>query len=366
MADLTLLIVDDDEMHCELVSEMLDDEYQIYTATTSQAAETLFSEHKPDIVLLDISMPGKDGIELCKSLKQEHTDDFSVVFVSGHNSLEERLRAYDAGGDNFLAKPFEMKELLAKVHAVAHYQINKLSLKDQEEFSRTMAFQSMAEASQYGHVLQFFKNSMHSKSLEELARHFFEMMGNLNLITSLQFHGKEIHSFDQVNGQCSPIEENLFELLRGVGRLYDFDNRTILNDKHVSFLIKNMPLDDQVNYGRLRDVTAVIIEGLEAKYLDLEREQALKKVLNRVQEITDQMSEQIAGHENRMKAQTNSLIMEIRASFHELDLTLEQEEYFTGLIQNSLKEIDSAEDGMQEASNALKNLAMIIQQAIKN
>lgn len=364
MSELTLLIVDDDEMHCEMVSDMLEDEYNILTATTSHEAESLFSERKPDIVLLDINMPGRDGIELCRALKQEHSDDFSVIFVSGHNSLEERLKAYDAGGDDFVAKPFEMKELQAKIHAVAHYQINKRSLQDQEAFSRNMAFQSMAEASQYGHVLQFFKNSMHSKSLDELAKHFFEMMTNLNLITSLQFHGRETHSFDQINGQCSPIEENLFELLRSVGRLYDFDNRTILNDKHVSFLIKNMPVDDEMNYGRLRDVTAVIIEGLEAKYLDLQREQALKNILTGVQDIIDRISEQIDHHDSHMKVQTNNLILEIKSSFHELDLTLEQEEFFTQLIEKSIKEMDDSEEGLSGTSVALKQLANKIQGAL--
>ncbi len=363
MTDLTLLIVDDDEMHCEMVSDMLEDEYTLYTATTSEDAEVLFKEHKPDIILLDINMPGKTGIELCRELK-ESDQEFSVIFVSGHNSLEERLKAYDAGGDDFVPKPFEMKELFAKVHAVAHYQLGKRSLKDQEAFSRTMAFQSMAEASQYGHVLQFFKNSMHAKTLEEVAKHFFEMMANLNLTTSLQFHGKEIHSFDQQNGQCSPIELNIFELLRGVGRLYDFDNRTILNDNHVSFLIKNMPVDDEVNYGRLRDVTAVIIEGLEAKYLDLEREKALKAILSKVQTIIDQLSAEISGHEGKMASQINNIVLEIRTSFHELDLTLEQEEYFSNVIQKSLNEMDTAQDGLDDASEALKSLAKEIMSVI--
>lgn len=365
MTELTLLIVDDDEMHCELVSEMLEDDYTILTATTSAQAEQTFAEHKPDIVLLDINMPDKTGIELCQTLKQEYSHDFSVIFVSGHNSLEERLRAYDAGGDDFVAKPFEMKELLAKVHAVGLYQINKRSLKDQEAFSRTMAFQSMAEAAQYGHVLQFFKNSMQCKSLEELAKHFFEMMQNLNLVTCLHFHGRVVRSYDQLNWQCSPIEENIFELLRGVGRLYDFDNRTILNDQHVSFLIKNMPMDDEINYGRLRDVTAVIIEGLEAKYLDLEREHTLRSVLDTVQFIIDQMSEQIAGHEGRMKAQINNLILEVRSSFHALDLTLEQEDYFTQVIEKSLNDMDSADEGLQQASHALRELAEKIRHAVQ-
>ena len=364
MSELTLLIVDDDEMHCELVSDMLEDEYKILTATTSHEAESLFSEQKPDIVLLDINMPGRDGIELCRALKQEHSNDFSVIFVSGHNSLEERLKAYDAGGDDFVAKPFEMKELLAKIHAVAHYQINKLSLQDQEAFSRNMAFQSMAEASQYGHVLQFFKNIMHSKSLDEIAKHFFEMMTNLNLITSLQFHGRETHSYDQINGQCSPIEENLFELLRGVGRLYDFDNRTILNDRHVSFLIKNMPVDDDINYGRLRDVTAVIIEGLEAKYQDIQREKALKSILTGVQDIIDHISEQIDHHDNHIKVQTHNLILEIKTSFDELDLTLEQEEFFTQVIEKSIKDMDDSEEGLSETSKSLKQLAHKIQGAL--
>lgn len=364
MSELTLLIVDDDELHCDMVSDMLEGEYQLFTATTSDDAETLFKEHKPDIVLLDINMPGKSGIELCRELK-ESDQEFSVIFVSGHNSLEERLKAYDAGGDDFVPKPFEMKELFAKVHAVGEYQLSKRSLKDQEAFSRTMAFQSMAEASQYGYVLQFFKNSMQASSLDEVAKHFFEMMGSLNLITSLQFHGKEIHSYDQINGECSPIELNIFELLRGVGRLYDFDNRTILNDNHVSFLIKNMPMDDEVNYGRLRDVTAVIIEGLEAKYLDLEREKALKGILAKVQQIIDQLGREISSHESKMASQSNNIILEIRASFHELDLTLEQEDYFSQVIEKSLNEMDTAQDGLSDASKALNELAQQIINVIK-
>lgn len=356
MNELTLLIVDDDEMHCDMVSDMLENEYKLFTATTSDDAETLFREHQPDIILMDINMPCKSGIELCRELKASD-QEFSVLFVSGHNSIEERLKAYDAGGDDFISKPFEMKELFAKVNAVAQYQLGKRNLRDQEAFSRTMAFQSMAEASQYGYVLQFFKNSMQAKSLEEVAQHFFEMMGNLNLITSLQFHGKEIHSFDQINGKCSPIELNIFELLRGVGRLYDFDNRTILNDKHVSFLIKNMPIDDEVNYGRLRDVTAVIIEGLEAKYLDLEREKALKTILAKVQAIIDQLGDEITGHERKMTTQINSILQEIKASFHELDLTLEQEEYFSGVIEKNLQDMDTAQAGLNDTSAALKDLA---------
>jgi len=363
MNELTLLIVDDDEMHCDMVSDMLESEYVIHTATTSTQAEALFKEHKPDIVLLDISMPGKNGIELCRELKKSD-QEFSVIFVSGHNSLEERLKAYDAGGDDFVPKPFEIKELLAKVHAVGQYLLGKSSLKDQEAFSRTMAFQSMAEASQYGHVLQFFKNSMRAKSLDQLAKHFFNMMGNLNLITSLQFHGKDVYSFDQINGECSPIELNIFDLLRGVGRLYDFDNRTILNDSHVSFLIKNMPIDDEANYGRLRDVTAVIIEGLEAKFLDLERQKALNAILSKIQTIISQLSSEIVGHESKMTSQINSIVLEIRAGFHELDMTLDQEDYFTTIIEKNLNELDTAQNGLGNTSKALQALAQQIVNAL--
>lgn len=363
MSELTLLVVDDDTMHCELVSDMLEDHYRLLTATTSETATALFDEYKPDIVLLDINMPGTDGIALCKSLKSSD-HEFSAVFVSGHNSLEERLRAYDAGGDDFVAKPFELKELFAKINAVAQYQRHKKNLRDQEAFSRTMAFQSMAEAAQYGHVLQFFKNSMHAKTLDAVAQAFFEMMAQLNLITCLQFRGLHVYSYDQLNGSCSPIELNIFELLKDVGRLYDFDNRTILNDRHVSFLIKNMPLDDSVNYGRLRDVTAVIIEGLEAKFLDLERESMLRTILDRVQSIINELGQQISHHESKMTTQSHNLLLEIRASFHDLDLTLEQEEYFSQLIEKSLQEMDLTQDDMTDLNSKLQELAQDIQQAL--
>jgi len=61
------------------------------------------------------------------------------------------------------------------------------------------------------------------------------------------------------------MEVELFDVLKNRGRLYNFGPRMIINDSHVSVLIKNMPLDDEIQVGRLRDILAVIIEGFEAR-----------------------------------------------------------------------------------------------------
>jgi len=97
----------------------------------------------------------------------------------------------------------------------------------------------------------------------------------------------------------------------------------------------------------------------------LEREKALKSILNKVQTIIDQLSANISSHEGRMKSQINSIVLEIRGAFHELDMTLEQEDYFTKVIEKNLHEMDSAEDGLSDASAALKALASQIINALK-
>lgn len=355
MSQQSVWIVDDDSDYCQLIQEVLSDDYDVSVYPDArQYQDALFDAH-PDVILMDINLPDVDGISLCQELISNGTNS-SVMFVSGMDTLDERLRAYEAGGVDFIAKPFELKELVAKTNAVAGYQARKRMLMQSESMSRDMAFQSMTESSQYGSVMQFFRQCFLCSSYEDLAKAFFELMEQLNLNTCLKFRLQEPLYFVPENAAISPIESNIFDLLDTRGRLYDFGSRTICNDKHVSFLIKNMPLDDEVLYGRLRDVIAVVVEGLEARVLDIQRQQTLQMVIDRIQSLLEGIKGSIEENDKRFSSALTNITTDIRTSFHVLDMTLEQEEYFSSLVERHLKEANSAGDAFVRLQRSLNSV----------
>ena len=111
-----ILIVDDDQFNRGILYEILEDEYELATAETGEAGLDKMIEFGPDLVLLDIMMPGIDGYEVCRRIKSSPFGEFTLVaLVSGRASTKERLRGYDAGADDYVVKPFNHDELAARV-----------------------------------------------------------------------------------------------------------------------------------------------------------------------------------------------------------------------------------------------------------
>lgn len=115
-----ILVVDDDESVTWAVTESL--KYHGYTVASGHNgldALRQMQAQPPDLLLLDIDMPGIDGIELCSWLRQDaRWKNLPILFLTGFSELESKLNAYDAGADDYLNKPFEMPELAARVKAL--------------------------------------------------------------------------------------------------------------------------------------------------------------------------------------------------------------------------------------------------------
>ncbi len=111
-----ILIVDDSPVNVDILVELLEDEFELATAETGEDALRQLPSFAPDIVLLDIMMPGIDGYETCRRIKAGPLGPFTqVILVSGKGSTEERLEGYQAGADDYIVKPFDHDELLAKL-----------------------------------------------------------------------------------------------------------------------------------------------------------------------------------------------------------------------------------------------------------
>ena len=114
----TVLAVDDDPILRDIYEIILGDLYNLHLASSGEEAlDVLQSYVRPDLILLDIMMPGMNGYETCQKIRA--TPSFShmkVILVSAKSLVEERLRGYEVGADDYITKPFEENELLAKIN----------------------------------------------------------------------------------------------------------------------------------------------------------------------------------------------------------------------------------------------------------
>lgn len=334
-------VVDQDKTILESLQNQLNSDYAPITFDSGSKALENFSKNQPDIILLDPKIPDENGFELCQKFRELDSEEkTAIIFIARKNTQDERMRSYYVGCDDFLAKPFEMDELIAKLDKVQRYQIKNRDLKDQQNFAQNMAFQAMTEASQYGMVLQFIKQTFTTRNVSELAESVFQILAQLNLSGSLQMrldsHTINLRSAEQA---CNPIEEEVFELLKNRGRIFDFQNKTVFNDQHVSIMIKDMPIDDEVMYGRLRDVLAAVVEGVESRLMDFKRKNALYTVMKNIRATMATMEVQFREHESQTVETMEKLMLEMERGFQFLDLSEEQESFFIGLIEDSMQKL---------------------------
>ncbi len=114
---MRILVVDDDPPSVKMISFLLREEgYEVVSADNGESALELIDSEAPDLVILDVMMPHLDGFEVCRRIRQKQ--DVPVIFLSARGETVDKVAGLELGADDYLAKPFEPSELLARVKAV--------------------------------------------------------------------------------------------------------------------------------------------------------------------------------------------------------------------------------------------------------
>lgn len=324
MSDSTatkVLVIDDDKVAQKFIGKSLSDGFDVRTASNGDDGIGQARDWNPQLILLDVEMPGKNGFEVCQILKSnEQTATIPVVFLSGRTGLEEKMRGYEVGGEDFLVKPMDAKELNAKVKRLTETENQKKVLSTEVESVRQTAINAITDSSELGKAIRFVEQTFSITSFDSLAECLFRFLEEIELKTCILFdlpNFTQCYSFARTN--ASPLEHELMTTLRSEKRFYDFGCRTQINYTNVALLIKNMPSEDKVRYGRIKDLLPFVLAAADEKVRILGNESHLRHKADKLSRNIDHVKIKLSTIADSILENQQSLSGTIKAMMEKLD-----------------------------------------------
>jgi DNA-binding response OmpR family regulator len=132
--ETTILVVDDQPQNVRLLDAVLSPRgYRVLSASSGEEALDLLRTEQPHLVLLDILMPGMDGYEVCRRIRENADTAFLPVVMVTASEAQQKVRAIEAGADDFITKPFDQGELLARVKSLVRVKRYQDTIRSQAE-----------------------------------------------------------------------------------------------------------------------------------------------------------------------------------------------------------------------------------------
>ncbi len=258
-----VLLVDDSPIIIESLRQALQSSFDVAAASSGEAclAHLASGQTLPDLVLLDIEMDGIDGFETCRRLRADH--DMPVIFVSSHDDLAERIKAFDSGGDDFVVKPFDPEVILRKAQRIVLYHATQKALSAEKQSLQSMAMGFLRNIGDTGVLLNFMRSSLGLVDYEVLAQRLLDATAEYGVTCHVQIRYADGSCTLTPHGAASPLEASVLEKSSTMGRIFQFSRRLVVNYTFASALITDLPTNDE-EAGKLRDNIAILVESAEA------------------------------------------------------------------------------------------------------
>ncbi len=356
-----ILAVDDEPFNLEILEEILDfDNYQLQCVGSGPECLDVVETFLPEVILLDVSMPDMDGYQVCQKLKENpKTANITVMFVSARGSVEERIAGYNVGAEDYIVKPFGKEELQVKLSGLFKVIENKQLLEQQAEEASDAAFNAMSLSSEMGSIVEYIENIGEIQDPQELAIALIHCLKRFSLKTCIEFRIAEQAAHYSSEGPCSPMVIELFELLKNKGRLYEFMPRILVNYTNISLLIMNMPVEDPVKLGRIRDHICFIVGVTEKQLQAILTEKQLefqKMQLKRSFALVRSRFEELVCVLNLSHEMNEAIFRELQDEFEmripHMGLDEDQELYIYNKVDDTIQKSVAREDLLTDVKAA--------------
>ncbi len=365
MSDLfKVFLVDDDPIILDIMRSFLEPDCAVTTFESAEDCQRHLATERPDMFLLDVGLPGIDGYALCRQLKDDPAfNRIPVTFVSSHDTIDARILGYEAGGEDFIVKPFEPEEVLRKVKVAQSIANSQHSLEEQIEAAEYLSSLVMASMDEAGILLQFMSKLIAWDSTQEIASGTLELLQRYRLDGVVQTRTMHETLTLSATGANLPLETSIIDHVRGLGRIFEFRKRSVHNFERVTIMINNLPLDQAEYCGRLRDNLSVAAQGVDSRLkaieTDVDNRRSQEGILLALESISATIEVLRETHRNNA-AESSALMVKLQetlaSSFFRLGLTEGQERFLQTLVGDFMKQMADLLDRGEDSQETLESL----------
>jgi len=362
-----ILVVDNDSFVRELIEDVLSESYQLVMAEDGVDALMRVQLDPPALILLDVQMPGMDGYETCRRLKREDaTKSIPVVFVSAHDQIEERLKGYEAGGSDYVTKPFDSQELKAKIAHLLGVIAERSQLKEMVGYATTTAMTAMTSMAEMGALLESMKKFNASRDEMGLAQAILYGLSLYGLDGIVQVRTQDKSLSLTKKGLASPLDISVIDHMIGMDRIVQFKSRISIHYPHVALLVDNMPIEDQDLCGRLRDHLSMLLEAAEMRANGIVAENELRRhgevieqVINEVSEVLNEVNPAMLKSRNGRAQEFSIFLDKVEKALLKIAVNKKDDEVLFEIVRSGIENILNAqfdESGLQNQEANIQKL----------
>ncbi|MCT7359557.1 response regulator [Thalassolituus pacificus] len=359
-----VFIVDDAADNRLLLRSLLEDEYRLMEADSGEQCLALLEQEEPDLILLDVSMPGISGYHTCIAIRKlAKSKSTPVIFVSAKDSPEERLEGFEAGADDYLTKPVDGTLLLEKMHIQLQRGIDRKQAIAQSQEAMNVAMEAMTSSSELGQIIHFVKDVQAIHSNDILAEAIISITAKFGLNCCVLIADKK-----PVLLGCEEesIEAKVLMKFRDANqRITHAGIRTVICYGMIIILIKNMPLNDEIKYGRLNDHLAVLIDVANSRANAIssvsqekhqQRIKLLHDVIEKAEKNIEETNREIRNYSENVTNIANNMVTKLEAMLFTLGLEEDQEKQLMALANQTTATLDKTAEKTKTLDNNLSHI----------
>jgi DNA-binding response OmpR family regulator len=362
--DYTVFVVDNDKTDRIILDSMLSNHYNIETFESAENCLTRLNDKWPNLFILDVDLPGMNGFELCREIKGvPEADNIPIVFLSSHDDPSDVLTGYDAGGQDYIFKPYDILSLHHKIENLHRIKQDKDTLAVQAQASDELASLVMANLDEYAVLIKFLRTLNECASPAEVVDAILHVLHASHLEGAVQIRMRNLNKTYSRYGENWPLEVAVLNHVRTLDRIFEFKNHAAYNFERITILLTNMPIENPDLCGRIRDNLCIAAESADAKLLALQSFEDLATVRDEINVMVQGVGITIQSFSNhyadvRLKESdfTVQLIDDLLASFAHLGMSDQQEENILGLVKTRLQELIQIGDISRENQDTLARL----------
>lgn len=358
-----VLLIEDDDFSAALVHDILDQGCDKFHAVDGREALEIIEHTPPDLVLLDVELPGMSGLELCRTIRANPaTQDMPVIFISGKATDQDKMAGYEAGGDDYLTKPVAAVDLRAKVKHALRLNADRARIRQNLSAAVSTAMSAVSGTEEIGTLMNFVRRSFGCPDYASLVKDALSVTGAYGLTASIQLRGDCGKASGSWAGACSPLEEEVLTSIATQGHNIDFSHYTAFSSARVSIIVRNMP-EATDRCGRIKNHLDFLLDAVDARVAALDHAKNISEI-GRLAASADKALE----HINQVLNQTDeerrliqeALCVKLEAAFVMLGLTQSQEDEVSRLAQLVINEaLTRCDGGMGEGRAVAALLARL-------